>query len=248
MTDEPGPAPVAGPAAEPVLQLRLLGTCAVLSGGRSVDPGARQLRLLAALALLGRRARGYLGGLLWPGCPDARALGSLRAAVCGVNHHLPGALVRDGHDLALSPALAVDVHVLRARLTAVARTEDPVALDAAGLLDPGVPALLPGWYEEWVLAEQEQLRGLYVHAAEHAAALCLAHGYPSRAVRWAEAVRGADPLRESAVRLLVCAHLALGNQAAALRDFRRYCAVAVAETGAGPSDELVRLVGPVVRL
>ena len=66
--------------------------------------------------------------------------------------------------------------------------------------------------------------------------------------RWAEAVRGADPLRESAVRLLVCAHLALGNQAAALRDFRRYCAVAVAETGAGPSDELVRLVGPVVRL
>ena len=31
-------------------------------------------------------------------------------------------------------------------------------------------------------------------------------------------------------------------------DYVRACAVAVAETGAGPSDELVRLIGPVVRL
>lgn len=246
MTHEPGPAPVAGP--DPLLQLRLLGSCAVLCGEATVDLGARQLRLLAALALLGRRARGFLGGLLWPGCTDARALGSLRAAVFAVHHHLPGALITDGHDLALSPDLAVDVHTLRARLAAVAQAEEPAALGVEMLAGPDVPQLLPGWYDDWVLAEQERLCTLYVHAAEHAAELCLAHGEPSRAAAWAEAVRGADPLRESAVRLLARAQLALGNPAAALRDFRRYCAVAVAETGAGPSDELVRLVGPVARL
>lgn len=246
MTHEPAPAPA--PAHEPVLQLRLLGSCAVLRDGAAVDLGARQLRLLAALALLGRRARGFLGGLLWPGCTDARALGSLRAAVFAVSHHLPGALVADGHDLALSPALAVDVHRLRAHLAAAARAEEPSAPGPAELAVLGVPELLPGWYDDWVLAEQERLRSLYVHAAEHAAELCLARGDPSGAAALAEAVRGTDPLRESAVRLLVRAHLALGNHAAALRDFRRYSVLAVAETGTGPSDELVRLVGSVPHL
>lgn len=250
MTHEPCPAPGSGPVHEPVhepdLQLRMLGSCAVLRDGAVVDLGLRQLRLLAALALLGRRSRAFLAGLLWPGCTDARALGSLRAALFAVNHQLPGALSADGHDLVLSTALAVDVHGLRARLSAAAET--PPAVGAAELAAMGVPELLPGWYDDWVLAEQERLRSLYVHAAEHVAALCLARGDPSGAATLAEAVRGADPLRESAVRLLVRAHLALGNQAAALRDYRRYCAVAVAETGTGPSDELLHVISAVARL
>ena len=251
MTHEPCPAPGPGPVHElvrgPVLQLRMLGSCAVLRDGVVVDLGTRQLRLLAALALFGRRARPFLGGLLWPRCTEARALGSLRAAVFAVQHQVPGALTADGHDLALSTALAVDVHGLRARLAAAAGAEDPTAVDAAELATAGVPPLLPGWYDDWVLAEQERMRSLYVHAAEHTASLCLAHGDPSGAATLAEAVREADPLRESAVRLLVRSHLALGNPAAALRDFRRYCTVAAAETGTTPSDELVRLVDAVTR-
>jgi DNA-binding SARP family transcriptional activator len=61
------------------------------------------------------------------------------------------------------------------------------------------------------------------------------------------AVIAVDPLRESAQRLLVEAHLAEGNVGEALRCFQRYRALARHELQVDPSAELTALLHPLSR-
>ena len=91
------------------IALRLLGSWDLAVQGAPVHTGARQQRLLAALAIHGPRSRHYLAGLLWPECPEDHALGSLRAAVFTLSRRVPGALEGRGGDLALSGAVDVDL-------------------------------------------------------------------------------------------------------------------------------------------
>ena len=61
------------------------------------------------------------------------------------------------------------------------------------------------------------------------------------------AVIAVDPLRESAQRLLVQAHLAEGNVGEALRCYQRYRALAEYELQVEPSAELTALLHPLSR-
>jgi two-component SAPR family response regulator len=70
----------------------------------------------------------------------------------------------------------------------------------------------------------------------------LSRGWSGPAVAVAQIVVGADPLRESAQSLLIQAHLAEGNRAQALLQYRRYEAELVRELGLEPASELTRLV------
>ena len=71
--------------------------------------------------------------------------------------------------------------------------------------------VLPGWYDDWVLIERERLRQRVCRALERLS------GEMVRQARYAEAVEAAlitvlaDPLRESAQRVLIEASLAEGN-------------------------------------
>jgi DNA-binding SARP family transcriptional activator len=55
---------------------------------------------------------------------------------------------------------------------------------------------------------------------------------------------GADPLRESAQRVLVEAHLAEGNRSEALRLYAEHRDLVRRELGVEPSPELTALVAP----
>ncbi len=228
------------------ITLRLLGSWDASVQGARVRTGSRQQRLLAALAIHGPRSKHYLAGLLWPECPEDHALASLRTAVFTLSRRVPGAVVCYGGTLALSEAVDVDLHHL---LQLVVR---PVACwsaerDDAWVLDrPGVE-LLPGWYEDWVVEEQARLQDLYVNAVEERAELCLVHGDVHRALALARTVRGVAPLRESAVGLLVRAHLGLGNEAEAWRAFRDYRSDLARELGEEPSARVRGLLGPLCR-
>ena len=52
----------------------------------------------------------------------------------------------------------------------------------------------------------------------------------------------ADPLRESAARVLIRSHVAAGNRSEALRQFRSFRARLVREIGLEPSPQLLQLV------
>lgn len=223
------------------IKLKLLGGWEVNFRGSSPLVGCRQQRLIAALAIYGRRSRNALSGLLWPDCTEARAMGSLRAAVYTVSHRLPGLLEIRGRDLDLGDAVDVDLHHVRSALKSVSSAPADMACWSASPLDV---ELLPGWYDEWVLEEQERLRRRYLNAAEYLAELALHRGDYHHAVYIGQIVFDLDPLRESAVRIIVEAHLATGNHATAVQILQQYMGRLDAELQIGPSQRLLALINP----
>ncbi|HYI34939.1 MAG TPA: bacterial transcriptional activator domain-containing protein [Glaciibacter sp.] len=198
-------------------ELNLLGYWQLRLNGQPQEVGSRQQRLLSALALVGSRSRAFLADLLWPDSPESQAAGNLRASVFRVSHQLPHLIQASPGSLALNPQVAVDVHRVRAlmREIEVGGTPSSMPIDAIDCLRRA--DLLPGWYEDWVIFEQERLRQQRIDSLENLARRCLARGDITSAKDAAAAAIAIEPLRESAHLLLVRSHLAEGNQASATR-------------------------------
>ncbi len=102
--------------------------------------------------------------------------------------------------------------------------------------------LLPDWYDDWVMFERERLRQLRLHALEILCRRLAAAGSFGPAVDAGLAAVLGEPLRESAQRVLIEAHLAEGNRSEAIRQYNSYRVRLYAELGLQPSPSLRRLV------
>jgi DNA-binding SARP family transcriptional activator len=234
------------PVTEPQWNLELFGAWHLWRAGADYEMRSREQRLVAVLALQGRRRRSYLAGILWPDSTEARAGASLRAAICRTDQNAPGLLLHDHHEVGLDPALRVDVrdfseYVWRLCTThkpAPAPDEDP--REFLRLLRHG--DLLPGWYDDWVIYERARLQQLQVQALEVAADRMLTRGQLTAAFIAASAAVTIEPLRESAQRTLIRIHLHNGNYHAALRDYREFRLRLRRELGIAPSSQMLALV------
>ncbi len=94
-----------------------------------------------------------------------------------------------------------------------------------------------------MVEERERLSELRVLALELAAEERIAAGAYLDAALAAKAAMRADPLRESAARLLIRLHLATGNPGEAVRVFRSFTTRLSQDLELGPSPLLVELVG-----
>src|SRR6266545_404812 len=122
--------------------------------------------------------------------------------------------------LRLAPSVPVDYHLVTRRARRLLDPSTPFVVDD---LDEGSFAgdLLPDWYDDWVVIERGR------------------HG---QAIQAALLAVGEEPLRESAHRILVRAHLAQGNQGEAILHYRRYRKALHQELQVEPSalfDELI---------
>ncbi|WIM19641.1 bacterial transcriptional activator domain-containing protein [Microbacterium sp. zg-B185] len=103
--------------------------------------------------------------------------------------------------------------------------------------------LLPGWYDDWIIFERERLRQRLLHAFEALSRLLVQSRRYADAIDAAlEAVR-VEPLRESAHRTLLEAHLAEGNLVEARRIHLGYSRLLRRELGVDPDPALAALVG-----
>lgn len=220
--------------------LRLLGAWRLLSNGQPAHVSSRQQRLLTALALTGARSRVAVAGLLWPAHTDAHAAGNLRATLWHISHELPGVLADTDGLLSISPQVDVDLWNLRTSVKDLSAGTLPPSADLVEQLKDA--ELLPGWYEDWVLFEQEHVQRLRLSALDRLASELLDRGDLELAAAAATSAVGIEPLRESSHRLLIESLLAAGNVAAAIRDFNTYQANLQAECSATPSKALVDLV------
>jgi DNA-binding SARP family transcriptional activator len=115
---------------------------------------------------------------------------------------------------------------------------DPGELDYADLMDD----VLPDWRDDWLLVERERFRQLRMHALE-ALSVRLAHaGRLAQAIDASLAVVCHEPLRESAQRALIGAHILEGNLQEAVRQYRTFRDLLSSELGIGPSPLMVELV------
>ncbi|WP_182113873.1 MULTISPECIES: BTAD domain-containing putative transcriptional regulator [unclassified Actinotalea] len=230
------------PASPPPVELRLLGGFQAWCGADEIRLPRTLQHLVARVALGGRAARALLAGELWPDLPEHRAHGNLRTSIWQVRRLCPDLVADAGDALMLAPHAVVDVHQAHALAMSVIRDAAGVPTDA---LMPHLHALelLPGWYDDWVLAERERDRQLRVHALELAASELLRRGVPGAAMHAALAAVRLEPLRESAHRAVIEVHLREGNVALALDAYSLYGKLVLAEFGIEPSPALQHLLG-----
>jgi DNA-binding SARP family transcriptional activator len=178
--------------------------------------------------------RGYVAGLLWGDSTEAHAHGSLRSALWKLQMARRGVITARGDALELSPR--VDVDLRRATSLARALVTGHFGEDTVALLEPRFCGeLLPGWYDEWVLVERERHRQLSLHALESLCEHLTACGRYGAAVLAGLAAVDREPLRESAHRVLIKAHIAEGNAGEAIRQYRHYERIAARGLGVEPS-------------
>jgi DNA-binding SARP family transcriptional activator len=221
------------------LDLRLFGCWDLRVDGMVVELGRREQRLLALLALRGRRTRPYVAGTLWPDSTEHRAQTSLRAAVLRTRQAVQGILEAGRTTVGLAPGVNVDVHQL---LRAADSDGDPRATMAVMDADE----LLSGWYDDWVLFERERLQHVRLRALENLAESQLDVGHHDFALEAALGAIAIEPLRESGHAIAIRAHLLAGNRSAAVREYRTYSDRLERELGIAPSPRLDELVRPLL--
>jgi DNA-binding SARP family transcriptional activator len=221
--------------------LSLLGAWRLRCGSDAVTVAAREQRLIACVGLLGCRHRSFLAGLLWPKSSEAQAAGNLRTTVWCISHSFPHLLHTGADTLELEQSVRVDVAALQRHVARLhAQPEARIPEDYLSHLSKA--ELLPGWYDDWVIFEQERLRQMRLSTLELMARQYLAADEPGKAVIASLSAVSIEPLRESAHLLLVQAHLAAGNRAAAVRAYSMFADRLHTELGVTPSDRLSELV------
>jgi DNA-binding SARP family transcriptional activator len=214
--------------------------------GQPVLVAFRQQRVIAALALHKAVHRANLAGMLWPESSDTKAAGNLRESLWVISHRLPELLVDNADPLELRDEVRVDVREVRKQISRLEDASSP-ALESEILDRVRGPGLLPGWYEDWVVSEQERWERLRLDVLERLARAYLQRGDINRALESAFAAVAIDPLRESAQRLKVQTYLADGNFAAALQAYREFRSRLLDEVGVAPSDKITEIMQPLLR-
>jgi DNA-binding SARP family transcriptional activator len=228
--------------------LHLFGDPFVTVESRRVAIPDGSKRLVAFVALHHRRVqRRYAAGTLWPVGDDLRAGGNLRTALWRLNQSNCPLLTADKSSLALRNEVVVDLRVVSQWAS---RLIDGTASGSDLTIKPwGVDVLdlLPGWYDDWALMERERVRQRLLHALEALSAALVRCGRCGEAVEAAMLAVGCEPLRESAQRTLMEAHVAEGNWVEARRHFESYRSLLLRELGTEPPPSMARVLRQVVR-
>lgn len=193
------------------------GTAVALRGGSE--------RLVAYLALADRTMeRARVAFVLWPETTEDRALANLRTALWRLRTIPTDLLNSNRTRLRIDAAVWVD-----------ARQPASSAVHACG-------ELLPDWYDDWLVVERERLRQRALHALEAECARLIALGQCGEAIDVGIRAVSMEPLRESAHRAVIAAHLAEGNCAEAMRQFATLRHLLASELGVAPSAATAQLL------
>ena len=223
--------------------LCLLGGPYLVKNGQQVEIPEGSKRLIVFVTLNGGQVnRRYAAGVLWPYGDDERAAGNLRSALWRLRGAGIDVVHADKCTLYLDPDLSVDITQLSGWATRVIEgSVDRAELDAP-YLRPEAVDLLPGWYDEWVIFERERLRQRILHAMESLVRHLIVQRLFADAVEIAMSAVNIEPLRESAQRVLIEAHLAEGNYVEARRVYLAYHRLIAEELGIPPSRELSEIL------
>lgn len=222
-----------------------------LLDGPYVSHGAQRLtvpegaeRMLVYVALRGGSAesRRRIAGTLWPTVGESRAAGNLRTALWRLRSAGIRCLDDDRHALRIRDGVTVDVLEADAwagRLVEGTAHGEDLTLRRyhAASVD-----LLPDWDDEWLVVERERLRQRMLHALEELALRLAERARYAEAIEAAMRSIGIDPLRESAHRALILAHLAEGNVVEARRAYAMLERLLDRELGVAPAPATAVLV------
>lgn len=232
-----------------VWRVELLGGLSARLGERAITRFRTQktAALFAYLAYHRHRShpRETLIELFWPEATPESGRHSLSLALSSLRNQLEppgiesgGVVVADRWSVELNPeSFSTDVrdfeHALR--LSAQAREETGKIRHLSEALERYSGRLLPGFYEDWVLIEQERLAERLLQAMRQLIDLLVGAGKLDHALEIARRGVQAEPLREEAHLTLMRLLSGAGNFAAALRQFRELERILDQDLGEVPS-------------
>ncbi len=199
-----------------------------------------------------RHPRSVLVGALWPDIPEEKARRHLSDTLWRARSVLGDYIAAEEGFISFNVALPfwLDVEEFERAVTgdrragpagpqATASVADPHSLAAAVELYLG--PFLDGFYSDWILLEQERLRGLYVDALAHLLQWHKQVGDYTAALRAAQQLVAAEPLYEAAHRELMRLYHLLGRDTEAIAQYQRCREILGQELAVAPAPETERL-------
>ena len=182
---------------------------------------------------------------------------NLSVALSSLRHQLepPGTpagtvLVADRHNVGLNPAaVTTDVAEFEAGLRAAFQTEERAEKGQvlAQALNRYQGRLLQGYYDDWIVPEQERLAQTYFQAASQLFELLETAGEFSSALEYARRALSLDPLQEEAHAAVMRLLAKVGQPAAALTQYRELERLLDTELGDTPSPAIKELARQIAR-
>lgn len=200
------------------LRLSLLGLPRLELDGAPLEFKRRKaLNLLAYLCLhRAEHPRERLAALFWGDADDESARLSLRVTVSDLRKGLGEDAFIGGRDsLGLSPTLSVWVDALEFEKLAKAKS----APDWQEALNLYSDEFLPDVYEDWALEWRERLARLHVETLLRLIAHHRSGAEYEKAIELARRLLALDPANEAAHQHIMVCYEALGDRAAALRQY-----------------------------
>jgi len=230
----------------------LIGGFMMRSHDRVVELPLGAQRLVSYLALEGSWVtRAYAAEMLWPDSRRRQAAANLRTALWRVRGQVGDGVVWTAPcRLALADTVTVDIQDTAKEARAL--IDVPVGHDVESLAVNAETVsrlsmhLLPGWYDDWVVLEQERWDQLRLHALEAAAEVLLCRGQHMLALEASLVAARAELFRESAHRVIIRIYLAEGNWGAAMQHYRDYQRKLRRELNLTPTTTMDELMHPLI--
>ncbi|MEM8530993.1 MAG: BTAD domain-containing putative transcriptional regulator, partial [Chloroflexota bacterium] len=230
------------------ITLFLLGDVRVMIDDTDVlMKSTKAYELLAYLVLQPHRnhSRSMLCSVFWPERTEETARRSLSRVLSYIRAHLPPDLVQtDGDAIYLTKQYNVSVDVVTFRRHVCAFLEGDASSelldDARSVLDLYQGHFLEGFYNEWVLVEQEALRRLYQQTLMKFIYLDKQHGQYHRAIHYVHRLIALDAFDEIPQQELLQIYLLLGNPQQAIHHYDTYVSY-LSTNQLTPTDDLQRL-------
>lgn len=231
------------------LHIRLLGDFHMSYGEVTVTEIAtpRPQSLLAYL-LLHRQSpqhRHQIAVTLWPASTESQARTNLRKHLYHLRRAFPEVdqfFSIDSNNVQWRPDAPFTLDVAKfeqAVDSAQQAEEEGNALTVRAALEEAIEYyggdLLPGCYDDWLLALRERLSSVHTQAMDRLVRLLEAQRDYTAAIGYVQRLRRHDPLRESAYRRLMRLHALNGDRAKALQAYHRCATLLERELDVEPS-------------
>ncbi|MFO7635669.1 MAG: bacterial transcriptional activator domain-containing protein, partial [Caldilinea sp.] len=237
------------------LRIQLFGGFSITLNDKEVLPGRRTSRTALLLAFLllkrnRRQSREQLAYMFWTDSSDMQARTNLRSVLASLRKQAPAlAPYLQDDDAYLcwrtGQSQEFDVDAFESALQQAALLEDADDAVLVTVLEKAVSLyageLLPGYYEDWVLAERMRLHMAYLDALIWLVDLLEKSGHLHKAIRYAEMLLQADRLRETSHLLLMRLCAAAGDRARALAIYADCARLLVEELGVEPGPAIEQL-------
>ena len=206
-----------------MLDVRLFGKFKVSLDGQAIEIPSRPMQSLLAYLILNAGTayrRENLAGLLWPDSDESSARHNLRQTLWRLGKAIgKDYFITDKVSVCFDPQADYNLDVAVLQDKAAEWNTDRSVRFAVYLFTQDV--LLPGFYEDWVMLEQERLQAIYEDRMQMLLERLVQEKRWRETRVWAERWIAQGRVPEAAYRALMTAHAGLGDQAGVAAVYQR---------------------------